>query len=816
MRLAALLSLALSAPVGAATLVGTDYNGADLAPANGDTLSGTFTDVGLFSLPNGTTVFVAPGVTLAIYASTVSIAGAIDGTARGQLLGAAGVAAGPGSAGAGGGPGGIGGGAGGLATNGGGGGAYGASGTFSGPGGGHGSGGGVNRASGGTAYDSTGTYTSPISADDIFQGSGGGGGGGGDNIEGAGGGSGGGAVYIEAASATITGSILMQGATGSAAVGDPFTGLNPGGGGGGSGGGILLRITGPLQLAGARLMATGGKGGDSSDINSNPQPAGGGGSGGRIKLFSKSNSFFSVVLSTSAGLRGNQPGGGYDVPAPSSGAAGTVSFGTVASSPTALAVQSVYVSSINWNWTATSAWGDADAASRAYRIFPSTSLAPLGSPELAVLTPGATTTGLTPNTTYSRFVTAFTDWGNSHPSDVVSTHTLASAPGAAAASFSNMATTSLTFEWGAGTPANPAHTLYEVNRALDAAFSVGVATNFVVATSISPTGLAANTTYWFRVRAVNIDGIPTDYAAAVATATLSVAPTNPAVGTVYVTSSAFSWSGGTNPSGTRYRAEVSDDNFFTVFDTSITLMNSATFFGLTPGDGYFFRVLALNRNSVASAYSASVSTSAGNLADTSPPSTPGTPTGDRQFSYDGTVMFSWSPASSGVGILDYQLLLGSTPGGNDIFNGNVNVSCHTASGLATGKTYFAQVRARSNAGVVGPFSSVSVGVPVFVTAQAATIIKPRAWPNPANPSQGPVQIAFHLEQAADVTMRVYTLQGRLVREITNRYGSPGNQIGSWDGQGNGGRVAPGGYVVEIRKNYGGRVDVQRLKVAVVY
>ena len=36
-----------------------DYAGADLVLANGDTLSGTYTNVGLFSLPAGATVFIA-------------------------------------------------------------------------------------------------------------------------------------------------------------------------------------------------------------------------------------------------------------------------------------------------------------------------------------------------------------------------------------------------------------------------------------------------------------------------------------------------------------------------------------------------------------------------------------------------------------------------------------------------------------------------------------------------------------------------------------------------------------------------------------
>jgi hypothetical protein len=79
-----------------------------------------------------------------------------------------------------------------------------------------------------------------------------------------------------------------------------------------------------------------------------------------------------------------------------------------------------------------------------------------------------------------------------------------------------------------------------------------------------------------------------------------------------------------------------------------------------------------------------------------------------------------------------------------------------------------------------------------------------------------VQIGFFLDEPADVTFRVFTLQGRLVAETSRRYAAAGNQIGSWDGTGSGGRVAPGGYIVEVRKRYAGRTDSQKVKVAILY
>lgn len=796
--------LVCARPARAATISGGDYAGANLSPAGGDVLSGVFQNVGLFRIQAGATVYVDANVPLAVYAGTVSIAGTLEGSGRGRPGGSGGAVNGPGAAGFGGGPTGGGGGASGASATGGGGGGSGGAG-----GGGSGSGGGM----GGASYGSTGTVSIPLSADDIFEGSGGGGGGGSNANPGSPGGSGGAAIYVEAASITVTGAILAPGAGAAAVTNAVFTNnVNAGPGGGGAGGGILLRATSALSLARATLDASGGAGGDVADFNCNTGAPGGGGGGGRIKLFARSAVYASVSLSTAAGTPGRSVGcNNLASPAPTAGAAGTVSFGVVASSPSSFAPQAVYITSVAWSWTAAASFGDASAASRIYRVFPGTATAPLSLPQTTVAAPAtaATETGLSPNTTYFRFATAFTDWGDGMPSNAASTHTLAAAP--ATASLTAASTGSVSFSWTSGSPANPSYTVYEVEAALDSGFSSPFQRGFVVGLSSSPGGLAANTTYFFRVRAVNLDGVPTDFSAPAQTAALAAAPAAPALSGIFVTSASFSWTS-VDPSGTQYVAEVSSDNFFSLVASSQTLALSATFFTLTPGTQYFFRAKAVNIQGIASAYSPVISGSAGNLSSTSPPSQPGAPRPDRPFSYDGRIAFVWAPALSTVGILDYELLLGTFPGGNDVFNGTVAAASYTAAGLATGRTYYAQVRARSNAGVVGPFSIVSEGVQVFLPAGTAPIAKAYAWPNPFNPSQGAVQIGFFLATPGDVTFRVYTLNGRLLRRFSQSYAAAGNQIGSWDGADDSGRrAAPGGYIVLVHKSGGD----ERVKVAVL-
>lgn len=816
-----LAALLLASAARGAVIASGDYGGADLVVANGDVLSGVYTNVGLFSVPSGVTATVAAtasGANLQVYATTVSIVGVLSGAGRGQPAGDGGqVPSGAGQNGTGGGPAAAGGGTGAAATKGGGGGGGGGAGGV----GAGDSGGGVGAA-GGSAYGSTGTVTSPISSDDLYQGSGGGGGGANATTGGGPGAAGGAAIYIEAASMTVTGSILVDGSTASAVTfGAP--GVHEGAGGGGGGGTVLLRITSKLSMgSGAIMSAKGGGGGnvDSGFVSTVKAPGGGGG-GGRIKVFYASSAFGSVTFSTAAGAPGNTSGFSGTVDAstpPASGVDGSASFGVIASSPTAFAVSAVHVTSISWTWGAAPTFGDAPAASQLYRVFASTKTAPLTTPETTAssLALGTTEASLTPNTTYFRFVTAFTDWGDSFPSNSISTHTLAADPSPAATPFSSIASNSLTLSWTAGSPSNPSYTVYELDASTSSAFAAPVSTGFTTSISSSPASLSANTTYFFRVRAVNLDGVPTSYAATQATATLAAVPSSPVAGPVYITSGVFTWSAGGNPPDTQYLAQVSSDNFFSLTDSSATLSTSATFFTLSPGTQYFLRVEAINRNSVPSSFSTVISTSAGNLSNTSAPSAPGAPVADRSFSADGTATFAWAPASSPVGILDYNLIVGSLPGGSDLFAGNVSVSSYAAAGMLTGKTYYAQVRARSNAGAYSLFSSVSSGLPVFIPAQTAPISKPFNWPNPFDPSKGPTQIGFFLEQAADVTLTMYNLQGRFVSKTASSFPA-GNQIMSWNGANDAGmRVAPGGYIGVIDKHYGGRTESQRIKIAVLY
>ncbi len=288
----------------AVTINGGDLGGADLIPNNGDVLSGTFTNVGLFHVKAGVTVTVQPGIILDVTSSSTIIDGVLDANGAGSAGGAQ-KSPPPANGNPGFGPGrGNFGEAGPCVHGGGGGGA--------GYGGAGGTGGYVFNNNTGVYPNNGGTYGSDTNGT-IELGSGGGGGGSSCDPPatnfGAAGGAGGGAIRIATGSLTVNGTISANGATGGGAPSDG------GAGGGGSGGGIALFAT---TVAGAGVVsAKGGTGG--TEVNSGFEGDGGGGGGGKIKLSG------SVTFTTA--VNGGAPGGpctGGSFSCPAAGANGKV------------------------------------------------------------------------------------------------------------------------------------------------------------------------------------------------------------------------------------------------------------------------------------------------------------------------------------------------------------------------------------------------------------------------------------------------------------------------------------------------------------
>jgi hypothetical protein len=254
--------------------VGADWGGADLILADGDTLTGVFTGVGLLHVPPGATVGLAPGADVTVLAARIVVDGEIDGRGAGDAGAAGGSplpygygADGGAGVGAGGGGGGPGGGC--LYAGGGGGGGH----------GGRGGDGGYPN------LDNVDPYGGPVPAlggathaadvATLRRGSGGGGGGGSWLDAGASGGAGGGALRLEARYLALEGGIDLSGAGGGAG------GVNGGGPGGGGSGGTLLGVAD--IASGVGWVDLGGGAGGAADLNTGAG-GGGGGGGGRVKV----------------------------------------------------------------------------------------------------------------------------------------------------------------------------------------------------------------------------------------------------------------------------------------------------------------------------------------------------------------------------------------------------------------------------------------------------------------------------------------------------------------------------------------------------
>lgn len=694
-RLLLALTLALPAPAGAATIAGRDMGGQNLICGPGDAandslpcspndvLRGVFTNVGLFQINAGTSVFVAPAIPFVVFASTISIYGTLNGSGRGEVGGIGGDPGQPGGDGDGRGPG-----IGAYTDMGGGGGAYGGD-------GGDGSGTDGLLGIGGDAYDDP---ALPVSTGSIFPGSGGGGGGGSGDQTGGSGGQGGAAIYLEASSFTLTGTIFARGVPGGNSTRPADAG------GGGAGGGLLLRCMGSADVGGT-INASGGKGGDAASLGSNPAYPGGGGGGGRVKIFYR-QAAFSVAISTAGGAKGVKSGSGAEgLPNAQAGSVGTVSFGTVAAPPSALLSPSVFATSVTWNWTASPDWGDAGAASRKYRIYSGTvsyrtpdRQPQLTAPDGAV---SAIETGLTPNTVYTRYATAFTDHSDSLPTNAVSTCTLANPPGAALSTFSAVAASSLGLNWSAGAPANPAYTSYEVNRSTDINFGMDVSTSYVTALSSAPAGLVPNTTYYFRIRALNLDGLPTALTPAVSTATLAVQPGSLSYSGVSPSGFSLVWDGGGNPPLTLYVAEISTDNFATLSRSSATYNAVAAFSGLAVNTLYYARVKAQNHNGLDTEFAVPVTT----VTATAQPLNAAVPFTNLSAA---ALTFNWEANGNSAGTAynpeisvnsDFSAPVSSA------VTANLN---HVFSGLEVNATYYARVRAVGRDGLTGSDYSPAV------------------------------------------------------------------------------------------------------------
>jgi hypothetical protein len=203
-------------------------------------------------------------------------------------------------------------------------------------------------------------------------------------------------------------------------------------------------------------------------------------------------------------------------------------------------------------------------------------------------------TGLTPNQLYHFRDPGTNSIGTTNGADATFT-TVPDAPSTSAAT--SISETGFTANWAPGTGNAPA--TYTLDVATDAGFTSmvsGYPLSGIVGTSSAVTSLSGGTTYYYRVRGVDVGGTSAN-SNTTSTLTLPPAPTATAGTSLTPVSFTANW---TAPSGTvtGYRLDVSTDIGFSSFvsgynDVAVAGTSDAVT-GLTQSTTYYYRVRAEN------------------------------------------------------------------------------------------------------------------------------------------------------------------------------------------------------------------------------
>ena len=305
---------------------------------------------------------------------------------------------------------------------------------------------------------------------------------------------------------------------------------------------------------------------------------------------------------------------------------------------------------------------------------------------------GATVTGLTANTGYTFSVTASNAGGSSSPETVsVTTWQL---PGAVRSlSGSADSTSQISLSWAAPSVGNPASFTYAVSASGVAASQISTS-----GTSATVTGLSADTSYTFTVKATNRAGTGPAETVAVRTDENAPGPVRDLEGTATGTSTvSLDWdapnTGGTT-SGYWVSATGVDSSQIAISGTSATVT------GLTANTQYSFRVYATNGGGWSSSRTAIVTT--WDLPGP-PENLSGSATGAT------SVSLSWDPPKTGnPPTFTYSV----SASGVEASQISVSGTSATVTGLSCNTAYTFSVTARNSAGAGTDTVSVTTLLPV--------------------------------------------------------------------------------------------------------
>ena len=231
-------------------------------------------------------------------------------------------------------------------------------------------------------------------------------------------------------------------------------------------------------------------------------------------------------------------------------------------------------------------------------------------------------------------------------------------------------------------------------------------------TSYVNTGAAVGKTYYYKVRALNVDGAAGAYSSTVSGAAKAVAPAAPTVTMTYSDSGKpkLTWSAVSGATSYRvYRSESRGTGYSLLGTTTSTSYVNT---GAAVGKTYYYRVKAVN-SAGTSAYSNIVSGTARTPAPAAPVLKGGT------SSASGKPQLTWAAVN---GAAKYDVYRSNSADGTFSKVGSTDKTTYVNTGAVKGVTYFYKIRAVGASGASGFSNTVAIHVAGVVKAPAAVVL----------------------------------------------------------------------------------------------
>ena len=303
-------------------------------------------------------------------------------------------------------------------------------------------------------------------------------------------------------------------------------------------------------------------------------------------------------------------------------------------------------------------------------------------------------TGAAVGKTYYYRVKAVNSVGTSGYSNIVSGKAKPAAPAAPSVTIGNSSTGKPQLTWKAVSGA----VKYEVYRSTrqNSGYSLlGTTTS----TSYVNTGASTGTTYYYRVKAVNRNGMASGYSNIVSCKAKAAAPAAPSVtaGNSSTGKPRLTWKAVSGAVSYRiYRSESRGTGYSLLGTTSSTSYVNT---GAAAGKTYYYRVKAVNRDGMASGYSNIVSGKAKAAAPAAPSVTSGN-------SSTGKPRLTWKAVS---GAVSYRIYRSESRGTGYSLLGTTSSTSYVNTGAAAGKTYYYRVKAVNRDGMASGYSNIVSG-----------------------------------------------------------------------------------------------------------